>query len=136
MQPQTTLETVSDYVTDIRTLLQDKVQPYRYDDPSLLTAFNVSLLEARRLRPDLFVYMHHEKVPSFKVVDTSQVNIEPPFRLAFVYGSASHALARDQEDVQDQRSNLFMQTMEDILMGTRRTPIQGAGTPAPQSPQR
>ena len=126
MQPQTTLETVQDYVTDIRTLLQDVIQPYRYDDPSLLTAFNVSLLEARRLRPDLFVYTHHEKVPSFKIVDNSEVKIEPPFRLAFVYGSASHALARDQEDVQDARASSFMATFVEMLTGVKPTPIQGA----------
>ena len=128
MQPQTTLETVSDYVTDIRTLLQDVIQPYRYDDSSLLTSFNVTLLEARRIRPDLFVYSHHDKVPSFPVVDNTQVNIEPSFRLAFVFGGASHALARDQEDVQDARASSFMDTFREILTGVKPTPIQG-GTP-------
>lgn len=129
MQPQTTLETVQDYVTDMRTLLQDVVQPYRYDDPSLLTSFNVSLLEGRRVRPDLFVYSHHEAVPSFKTVDTTPVNIEPPFRLAFVYGAASHALTRDQEDVQDARATSFMDTFLTMLTGLRPAPIQG-GTPS------
>ena len=36
---------------------------------------------------------------------------------AFVYGLAAHALARDQEDVQDQRSNLLMGVMMSILTG-------------------
>ena len=48
----TTLDTVQDYITDARVLLQDLISPYRYDDPSLLTALNVALLEARRLRAD------------------------------------------------------------------------------------
>ncbi len=126
MPQVTTLETVSDFVTDIRTLLQDVVQPYRYDDPSLLTALNVTMLEARRIRPDLFVYTHHDKVPSFSAVDTTQVNIEPPFRLSFVYGAASHALARDQEDVQDARASSFMDTFREMLTGVKPVPITGA----------
>lgn len=123
-----TLETVQDYVTDIRTLLQDVIQPYRYDDTSLLTSLNVTMLEARRIRPDLFVYTHHEKVPSFSTVDTTPVNIEPPFRLALVFGGASHALARDQEDVQDARASSFMDTFREMLTGVKPIPIQG-GTP-------
>jgi hypothetical protein len=126
VQPQTTLETVQDYVTDIRTLLQDVVQPYRYDDPSLLTAFNVALLEGRRVRPDLFVYSHHSKVPSFKTVDNTEVNIEPMFRLAFVFAGASHAIMRDQEDVQDQRATSFNAMFTEMLTGIKPIPIMGA----------
>jgi hypothetical protein len=130
------LQTVSEYVEDARELLLDKISPYRYSDTSLVAALNLALLDARRLRPDLFVYRWGNRVPNYLAVDGQDVPIEHQFRKGIVYGLVSHALARDQEDVQDQRSNLFMQTMEDILIGTRRTPIQGAGTPAPQSPQR
>src|SRR5437879_6025050 len=98
------LETVGDYVSDARTLLQDTVQPYRYDDPSLLVALNVTLLEARRLRADLFVF-HHHSTDAFTTVDDKEVRIEPPFRLAILYGMVGHALQRDQEDVQDSRAN-------------------------------
>jgi hypothetical protein len=50
------LKTITDYINDGRTLLQDTIAPYRYDDTSLVTAMNVALLEGRRLRPDLFIY--------------------------------------------------------------------------------
>jgi hypothetical protein len=126
VQPQTTLETVLDYVTDIRTLLQDVIQPYRYDDISLLTSFNVTLLDARRIRPDLFVFKHHDQVPSFKVVDNSQVEMEPSFRLPLVYGAASHAIMRDQEDVQDQRATSFNAIFTEMLTGVKPIPIAGA----------
>ncbi len=53
------LDTVTDYISDARTLLQDTISPYRYDDPSMLVAFNVTLLEVRRVRADLFVFRHH-----------------------------------------------------------------------------
>lgn len=124
------LDTVEDYIADARTLLQDTIAPYRYDDDSLLVAFNVTLLEARRVRPDLFVFRHHDSVPSFTIVDTSEVNIEPPFRLPLVYGLCGHALARDQEDVQDARSTAFMRILYDMLLGIR---VGGIGVP-PQQP--
>jgi hypothetical protein len=122
------LETVQDYVEDARTLLLDRIAPYRYSDVSLLVALNLALLEGRRLRPDLFVYRHGNAVPSFSAVDGQKVHIEPQFRKAFVYGLASHALARDQEDVQDQRANLFQGVMNNILTGLGAQQI-GGGTP-------
>lgn len=114
-----TLETVSDYLSDARTLLQDTIQPYRYDDPSLLVAFNTTILEARRLRPDLFVYWcGHDKVPSFNANDNEEFRMEPAFRLAFVFGTVAHALMRDQEDIEDSRASTFMSAFNSMLIGT------------------
>jgi hypothetical protein len=125
------LDTVADYISDARTLLQDIIAPFRYDDASLLVAFNVTLLETRRVRPELFVFRHHEHVPSFTVVDTEPVEMEHPFRLALVYGTCAHALARDQEDVQDARSAQFLRIFYEMLLGLRVLGLapqpQGAG---------
>ena len=126
------LESVSDYVQDARTLLLDRIAPYRYDDISLLVALNIALLDGRRIRPDLFVYKHGNHVPSYSAVDGQRVPIEAQFRKAFVYGMVAHALARDQEDVQDQRSNLFMNVFNSILVGNGLTPPIGGGTPGPK----
>ena len=52
--PTPPLTTVQQYVTDARVQLLDTVFPYRYSDPELLQAMNMALLEARRMRPDLF----------------------------------------------------------------------------------
>jgi hypothetical protein len=120
------LETVSDYIRDARTLLLDTTQTYRYSDPSLLVAFNLALLEGRRLRPDLFVYKYGNQVPVYEAVSGAAVPIEPQFRKAFVYGLCSHALARDQEDVQDQRSNAFMDMMTAILVGGSASRLSGS----------
>lgn len=126
----TTLDTVVDYITDARTLLQDTVLPPRYDDASLLTALNVSLLEGRRLRPDLFVYTYGSNVPSFgPKVDDTEIKIEQQFRQAFVYGLCAHALARDQEDVEDQRSNSFMGVFHAVLTGFKPPQITGSNPP-------
>ena len=129
------LESVSDYVQDARTLLLDRIAPYRYDDISLLVALNLALLDGRRIRPDLFVYRHGNHVPSYSAVDGQRVPIEAQFRKAFVYGMVAHALARDQEDVQDQRSNLFMNVFNSILVGNGTTPPIGGGTPGPKQAQ-
>lgn len=128
-----TLDTVQDYITDTRTLLQDTVAPYRYDDASLLVALNSSLLEARRLRADLFVFQHGNRVPSYSSVSDEDVPIEPPFRLAFVYGTVAHALMRDQEDIEDVRATSFMNAFNSILTGSvavSLTAPPGPGAPA------
>ena len=119
VKPFGVLDTVQDYLSDARTLLQDTVQPYRYDDPSLLVAFNTTLLEARRLRADLFVYSHGtEKMPAFTANNATEVDIEYPFRLAFVFGMVAHALMRDQEDISDARATGFMTAFNSMLTGT------------------
>ena len=128
------LETVADYIDDARTLLLDRIAPFRYSDVSLLVSLNLALMEGRRVRPDLFVYKHGVAVPSYNAVTGQKVPIEPQFRKAFVYGMCAHALARDQEDVQDQRSNMFMAVMMSILVGIGAAPI-GGGTPGPKQAQ-
>jgi hypothetical protein len=133
-QEQPTLNTVADYVADARTLLQDQIPPYRYDDPSLLVAMNVTLLEARRLRADLFVFNLAVKgqVQAFGAVDDTYVDIEPQFRLAILHGLCGHALERDQEDVQDQRANSFLMLFNAGLIGRMLQGVAGGSAPGGQ----
>ena len=116
---QPTYATVADYVADARTILQDLVPDYRYNDPRLLTALNVTMLEARRIRPDLFVFNLTVKgqVQAFTAVDDTYVPIEPQFRLAIVHWLIGHALERDQEDVQDARATAFLVLFNAGLIG-------------------
>jgi hypothetical protein len=127
-----TLNTVADYIADARTLLQDTIPEYRYDDQSLLMAFNVTLLDARRLRADLFVYKLgvRGQVQSFTTVDDTKVDMEGPFRLPLVYGLCGHALARDQEDVQDARSSSFLSMFYAGLVGRAMTGVAGGSPPS------
>lgn len=124
------LMTVAGLIKGARVLLLDKVQPYRYDDTSLIAALNLALLEGRRLRADLFVCRYGIEVPQFEAVSGEPLGVEAQFRLAFEYGTAGHALLRDQEDVQDQRATTFLNAMQDILVGVRPSPVHG-GTPTP-----
>lgn len=114
------LETVADYISDVRTLLQDTIAPYRYSDAELIVALNVTLLNARKLRPDLFLNdgttTYLTDVPQFTAVNTDTVAMEGPFRLPLVFGICGHALARDQEDVQDARATGFLEMFRNMLM--------------------
>ena len=127
---QPTYSTVADYVADARTILQDLIPGYRYDDLSLLTALNVAMLEARRIKPELFVYnlAVNGQVQAFQEVDETYVEIEPQFRLAIVHGLIGHALERDQEDYQDQRATAFLALFTQGLVGKALGAVVG-GTP-------
>ncbi len=120
----TTLDTVADYIADARVLLQDTIVEYRYSDASLLTALNLALMDARRMRADLFMDSFWNTWTAFTAVDTTDVPMEYQFRLAFGYGLCAHAFARDQEDVQDERSAAFLQNYNAILLGVARPGLQ------------
>lgn len=126
------LDTITDYINDGRVLLQDTLSPPRYDDTSLVTAMNVTLLEARRIRPDLFVYHKREDgapgVPYFQANDGSKLRMEEQFRLAFLHGMIAHALERDQEDIQDARAATFMAIFNNILTGHGGAPAATQGS--------
>ena len=127
------LVSVMDYINDARTILLDTTVPPRYSDDDMLVALNVTLLEARRLRPDLFVFKHFNRVPAYSAVSGDPVPIEPQFRLPMVYGIVAHAMLRDEEDVPIDRANSFLAKFQSMLTGimvgpsapTRQTPPPG-----------
>ncbi len=122
------LESVSDYVDAVRVILLDLTEPFRYEDASLVLALNLALQEGRRIRPDLFVCKYTLDVPQYEAVSGELVPIEGQFRLGFLYGMAAQTLLQDEEDVQDERSNTYMNMFQSILTGVRVAPIRG-GTP-------
>jgi hypothetical protein len=132
---------VGDYLTDARVVLQDNIHPYRYSTESLVQALNLTLLDARRLRPDLFVdYL--DNVPQYDWNDAAStlvpgtdadaddddnptwnewVPLEQQFRKAIVHGITGHAMQRDQEDIEDERSTADLMIFENILTEVRST---------------
>ncbi len=142
--------TVGAYLRDVRTLLQDKIQPYRYDTSSLVRALNEILYEIRRIRPDLLVdYL--DNVPQYDwdnalngaanaAGDNNNddddnptwnqwVPIEQQFRQALVHGIVGHALKRNQEDIEDERATGFIVTFENMMTEVKtakgKTPPKG-----------
>ena len=103
-----TLSTVADYVAAARILLQDKVIPYRYPDADLVLALNLAMLDARRIRADLFVG-RSDDVPAYSESDTAEaVTFDQQYRGAVLYYIVGHAQLRDEEDTQDQRAAGFL----------------------------
>lgn len=128
---QPTYNSVADYIDDARTILQDLIEPFRYDDDSLLTALNVAMTEARRIKPELFVYNfeNNGQVQAFLEVDDTYVAIETQFRLAIAHGIVGHALERDQEDYQDQRATAFLALFTQGLVGRALGAVVGGSAP-------
>lgn len=116
------LEVVSDYVDDARTLLQDLVAPYRYSDAQICVALSTTMLEVRRLRPDLFLSDGTttllSDIPSYTVSDSTAVPIEPAFRTGVLYGTVSHVMMRDQEDIPDKAAKDYMDNFLRRMVGT------------------
>lgn len=126
------LNSVEGYVRNVRRLLLDRVQPYRYTDTAILVGLNLAIDEGFRLRPDLFIIRGKEVVPTYDAVSGEIVPIERQFRQAFVYGIAAHVLLSDEEDVQDARANTFLTRFQNMLLGVRQEPMPAnAGTPSP-----
>ncbi len=128
---QPTLNKVSDYITNARVLLQDQTAPFRYDDTSLLAALNLTMLEARRVRADLFIYNHKYggQAQAFLANDDTLVDVEPQFRLGILYGQVAHAYMRDQEDYTDDKATAFWAFFDAVMMGRAMPRMQGGGGP-------
>jgi len=116
------LDSVESYILDARTILLDRTPPYRYSDESLLVALNTALLEARRLRPDMFVYKFGDRMPSFGAVSGEHVPVEFQLRLPVVYGLVAHAMLRDEEDVPVERANAFLAKFQFMLTSIYAAP--------------
>ena len=109
------LDTVQDYVREARTLLQDTVPTYRYSDAELLSALNMGMQTAWKLRPDLFIGATNP--PYFTTNDTTAVSMDVGYRVPFVYFMVGHAQLRDEEDTQDSRAAAFLGKFTQQLMG-------------------
>lgn len=123
------LETVQDYVTQARVLLQDLVQPYRYDDASLVTALNLAFYEIARIRPDILIGINITQrtvsqidtgdadVPNYDAAYlTDVVPLPAQYRVAALYYICGNAQLRDTEDVQDARASAFINRFTQQLL--------------------
>lgn len=111
------LNTVADYITETRALMQDEVVPYRYPDASIVGALNIAIGDAYRIRPDMWLNYYDIALPSYSSgTPGATVDIPQGYRQAFVYFIVAFCQLRDQEDVQDARSSVFMNKFTNQLM--------------------
>lgn len=119
---------VENYVKEARVLLQDLVQPYRYDDDGLVTALNAAMYEIARIRPDILADCKYRgRLPKAKLLDDNipelfssdaqqePVPIPPPYKMATIYYLCGNAQLRDVEDTTDVRAEGFMQKFNDAM---------------------
>lgn len=100
------LNTVADYITEARRLLQDSVAPYRYPDAHFIAALNIGMSEARRLRPDLFLGRANA-VPDYTATNTP-VAFDVQYRSALAYYVAGRVVLADGETADETRAAAFM----------------------------
>jgi hypothetical protein len=103
------LDTVKDYIDEARVILQDVASPQRYSDAEMIRELNLAILEARRLRPDLFLgYSKKNPYPSFSNL-TDVVPFEEFYRQSITYYLIGKCTLRDEEDTDDKRGASFVQ---------------------------
>lgn len=100
------LDTVGDFIVEARRILQDEEAPYRYPDADMIGALNIAILEARRLRPDLFLGSF-ASLPSYSA-STDVVGIDPMYRPTFLYYLIGMVELRDSEDTKDNRASVLL----------------------------
>lgn len=104
------LDTVADYVKQVRIKVQDLVPDYRYTDEQIVEYLNEAILESRRIRPDLWLPLSRNPLPQYTISNmATAVPIDQMYRTAFVYYMAGQAQLSDQEDTEDQRAAAFIQ---------------------------
>ena len=100
------LATVQALLDEVRVLLLDASVPYRYSDAELIRALNIAIMEARRLRPDLFLASSFT-LPMYST-GADVFAIEPMYRPSFIYYVVGRAQLRDDEATQDARAGVLM----------------------------
>jgi hypothetical protein len=98
------LDTVGDYLTEARVLLQDQTAPHRYPDTELKSALGMGIYETRRMRPDLFVFAGSTPDISSSSDDDDPVPVDEQYRLALVYFVVGQMGLRDEEEAAEARA--------------------------------
>ncbi len=112
------LDTVAKFVTRARVLLQDTIETYRYSDAELVAALSLAILEARKIRPDLFLqaFIDGDSLQEFTANDSTVVEIDEQYRTAFLYYMVGHAQLRDDEATTDPRAMAFLNKFTSQLL--------------------
>lgn len=102
-----TLDTVQKIVDRARFFLQDETAPYRYSDDDFVQALNLGILEAYRLRKDLFLTVETPTEYSSASMSAA-ITLAIEYRVALVYFTCGYVQMADEEDTQDARATVFI----------------------------
>jgi UDP-3-O-[3-hydroxymyristoyl] glucosamine N-acyltransferase len=107
------LTTLAEYITAARTQLQDEnATVKRYTDAEMAEAMGLSMLEMRRVRPELFNSIAGA-VSSVQSIDratptNTTVVMDEQYRTALLYGMIAHVISRDEEEVSQGMADKYM----------------------------
>lgn len=111
--------TLADIVELARSILQDQRAPYRYNDLELCRFVGEAVSEARRQRPDLFVYSLDEDLPLYTNADLQRAVPLPSFMLTpLVNYVAGRAEMRDDTFTTDGRAVTLLGLFTASLKGS------------------
>ena len=110
-----TIRTVEGLIAQARVLLLDTIVEYRYSDDELLEALNISLLEIRRIRPDLFL-LDPTTIPEYTTVDSTAIDVDIMYLNAVLHFVVGQAHLRDEEETTDSRASAFMSSFRSRLL--------------------
>lgn len=100
---------LSDLITQVRELVQDEVEPYRYSDERFYRTLNNAFAETYRLRPDIFVDLNFV-IPFVTPVNaTDTFPLDQQFYTAFVDFVVSMTEFSDDEWTVDGRAMTLLQ---------------------------
>lgn len=111
------MQTIQDYIDAARVLLQDKMEPYRYDDDQFRVAMTVAFDNSFRVRPDFFI---RNDIPDFMTapLDTTDVPAPKGYQSAFMYYLAGHVELQNQEETSDARAASLLNKFTAQLLST------------------
>jgi hypothetical protein len=105
------LDKLVDYWAEARVLLQDSTSPVRYSNEELTSALQMALMEARKIRPDVFLGVNPGEL---SVVDPTAAGnqlskIDVQYRVPLLYFMVGHCYMRDEEEGSDARAATYHQ---------------------------
>lgn len=101
------LDTVGEYVSEARALLQDTATVKRYADTALKFALAMGVSQIKRVRPDLFIGITVPVLAS-TTVDTQALALDEPYRMALLSFVVGYVNLREEEGGNEQRAAMFM----------------------------
>lgn len=104
------MSTFADIIGEARTLLQDKVTPYRYSDSDLLVGANDSIKMIRKVRPDLFFGKYKVGISDYLITDSFPIGDE--YKMAVRDYIVAHSQLTESEDAAGERAKAFITLFE------------------------
>jgi hypothetical protein len=109
--------TLNGFLFQVRTLLQDTDSAgYRYTTESLVADLNQAMMDAYRMRPDLFLQTGFILPVYSATALADTIEIETQYVPAFVYYVVGLVQARDDEQNQDVRAGTFLKVFQQNLI--------------------